>query len=465
MRLRCLLPLLWASLVLPAVAPAAEITDVIDAADGDDPFDANIEVRYDFDYRQSKITRESSQNGVNVLVRELDFQQMTHTVTPRLQVGAWHDLALFADFPLVIYDQRWGQFSTGVRGDDPMESNGQGYSTLAYDRCRYGDPRPGFCDPTQPASASVRTDPSDPNSEIYTLDGQATGYPVLNSDTTWDLFDTNHAAGSYRSVRGGFNNLVGFGDMDIGLAWAPLNQERSVSQPTWVLRFKYTIPTGKVMNPIETASNANPGGVGLGLHQFTWSTAFAHRFSVLEPYIDVAYTFGVPGANALPDLRNDWVTASRHLGQITAGVEVVPYENKALDQRFAIDLRGVGIYHGQQRTYTELSDAINEVTLRDQYSTFYGHLGFFFSAARFIRFDIGANIGTDTNHFITGEKIGTDKDGNGILQLDENGDGAIERSATESNPFYNPVLDTPGRRLRVEETLFVNAMAHLALTF
>ena len=148
-----------------------------------------------------------------------------------------------------------------------------------------------------------------------------------------------------------------------------------------------------------------------------------------------------------------------------AGVEVVPYENKALEQRFAIDLRGAGIYHGQQRTYTELSDLLNEVTMRDQYATFYGHLGFVFSAARFIRFDIGVNVGTDTNHFITGEKIGTDRDGNGILQLDQNGDGQIDRDATESNSYFNPVIDTPGRRLRVEETLYVNAMAHFALTF
>jgi len=452
MRLRFLLPPLWLSLLLPIAAPAAEITDVIDAADGDDPFDANIEVLYNFDFRQAKITRESSQDGDNVLVKELDFQQMAHTVTPRLQVGVWHDLALFADFPLVIYDQRWGKFSTGVRGTDPKQNSGQGYSTLAFDRCRFGQPRPGWCDTTEPSSRT-------------TLDGQSTGYPVIDQDTVWDLFDRNQTSGDYKSVRGGFNNLVGFGDMDIGLAWAPLNQERSPTQPTWVLRFKYTIPTGKVMNPIETASDTNPGGVGLGLHQFTWSTAFAHRFSVLEPYIDVAYTFGVPGASALPDLRNDWTTAARHEGQIALGVEVVPYENKALDQRFAIDLRGVGIYHGQQRTYSEMSDVLNEVTLRDQYSTFYGHLGFFFSAARFIRFDIGANIGTDTNHFISGEKIGTDKDGNGILQLDQNGDGVIDRDSTEGNPYFNPVIDTPGRRLRVEETLVVSGMAHVALTF
>ena len=77
--------------------------------------------------------------------------------------------------------------------------------------------RPAFCDATQPSSRT-------------TLDGQTTGYPVIASDTTWDLFDRNQASGDYKYVRGGFNNLVGFGDMDIGVAWAPLNQAKSAAR-------------------------------------------------------------------------------------------------------------------------------------------------------------------------------------------------------------------------------------------
>ncbi len=459
MHLRLLLPLLALLCATAAPLRAAEITDVIDAADGDDPFDANIEVLYNYHFRTASISRESAQNGNTILVKELDYTQQTHTMTPRLQVGVWHDLALFADFPLVVLDERSGQFQTGVRGTEPATNTGDGYSTLAADRCRFGVPRPGFCDSTQPATRD-------------TLSGASSGYPVYDTDTVWDLFDSDPATGQYKSVRGGFGNLIGFGDMSVGLAWGPLNQDRSPSQPTWVLKFRYTIPTGKVMNPLETASTSNPGGVGLGLHQFTWSTAFSHRFAVLEPYTDIHFTWGVPGETAITGMRNEWGTANLYRGGITAGVEIVPYENKALAQRFAIDLRGQGIYNGQQRTYSELSDVLNEVTLRDQYSTFIGHLGFYFSAARFVRFDVGIDVGTDTNHFITGEKIGTDQDGNGILQLDDHGvnpgdppDNLIDRDAYEGNTYFNPVIDTPGRRLRVEETLFITAAAHLALTF
>lgn len=452
MSLRAFFAVAALSPLVLAPVHAAEITDVIDAADGDDPFDANIELRYLFEYRDAKITRESAQNGDTILVNELDFQQMTHTMTPTLQIGLWHDLAIFADFPLVIYDKRSGSFSTGVRGTNPATNNGDGYSTLTADRCRFGAPRPSYCDSTLPSSRS-------------TLSGTAGGYPVLDSDTVWDMFDTNPESGEFSSVRGGFNNLIGFGDMSVGLAWAPLNQERSPTQPSWVLRFRYTIPTGKVMNPLETSNAANPGGVGMGLHQFTWSTAFSHRFAVLEPYSNVFFTFGVPGASAVNGMLNQWSTANLYQGGITTGVEIVPYENKSLEQRFAIDLHGTGLYHGQQRTYTELSDMLNEVTLRDQYATLLGHVGLYFSAARFVRFDVGVDIGTDTNHFITGEKIGTDSDGNDILQLDDNGDGLIDRNAKEGNVYFNPVIDTPGRRLRVEETLLVVAGAHLALTF
>ncbi|MFH1810921.1 MAG: hypothetical protein ABIJ09_19425 [Pseudomonadota bacterium] len=445
--------------LIPVTLNAADITDVIDAADGDDPFDANIEVLYNFEYRTAKITRESAQNGSTLLVKELDYQQMTHTMAPMLQVGVWHDLALFADFPLVIYDQRSGRFQTGVRGTDPAQNNGDGYSTLAADRCRFGSPRPTFCDPTMPDQRN-------------TLSGSTSGYPVIDSDSVWDLFDSNPENGQFKSVRGGFGNLIGFGDMSVGLAWGPLNQERSPSQPNWVLKFRYTIPTGKVMNPLETASDSNPGGVGLGLHQFTWSTAFSRRYAVLEPYTNVFFTFGVPGSSTVEGMRGEYATANLYRGGITAGVEVVPYENKSLAQRFAIDLHGTGIYNAQQRTYSELSDMLNEVTLRDQYATLLGHVGFSFSAARFVKFDVGVDVGTDTNHLITGEKIGTDRDGNGILQLDDHGinagdppDNLIDRDAYEGNRYFDPVIDTPGRRLRIEETLVIMAAAHLALTF
>jgi len=451
MRLPHCVSLILAALALPAALLAADVTDVIDAADGEDPFDANIEILYNFHFRNASISRESAQNGDTILVKELEYQRMTHSMTPRLQVGLWHDLALFADFPIVIYDLQQGRFQPGVRGTDPATSNGEGYSTLAADRCRYGTPQPGYCDASQAQS--------------NTLNGEVTGYPVIDTDSVWDLFDSNPETGSYKSVRGGFGNLVGFGDMSVGLAWAPLNQERSPTQPTWALRFRYTIPTGQVVNPLAMANDSNPGGVGLGMHQFTWSTAFAHRFAVLEPYTDIHFTFGVPGANAVDGMRSEWSTANLYTGGVKSGVEVVPYENRALDQRFAIDLHGAGIYHGQQRTYSEMTDVLNEVTLRDQYGTFYGHLGFYFSAARFIRFDVGVDVGTDTNHFITGEKIGSDQDGNGILQLDDNNDNLIDRNANEGNPYFNPVIDTPGRRLKVEETFFINAMAHLALTF
>ena len=47
-------------LMHPAAGYRAEITDVIDAADDNDPFDLNIDVRFHSTLERAKITREIS---------------------------------------------------------------------------------------------------------------------------------------------------------------------------------------------------------------------------------------------------------------------------------------------------------------------------------------------------------------------------------------------------------------------
>ena len=91
---------MWLGLVVsvPCVASAAVLTDVVDAADGDDPFDVTADVAYDRTLRRAKITREfvcdpaltldtcdSAPSGVGALVfaKELRIQRVTQTMTPR----------------------------------------------------------------------------------------------------------------------------------------------------------------------------------------------------------------------------------------------------------------------------------------------------------------------------------------------------------------------------------------------
>jgi hypothetical protein len=63
----------------------------------------------------------------------------------------------------------------------------------------------------------------------------------------------------------------------------------------------------------------------------------------------------------------------------------------------------------------------------------------------------------DTEHFLTIEDFGKDLgDANDEIDLD---------NPAERNPFYNPALDTVGRRLRIEQSLQMGFLAHIGLTF
>ena len=83
---------------------AAEVTNVIDAADGKDPFDFTGDVLYRRHLRRAKVTREyncypsmraqdfqtcpyASASGQIVHVKELRYQRWTHEMVPRARFG------------------------------------------------------------------------------------------------------------------------------------------------------------------------------------------------------------------------------------------------------------------------------------------------------------------------------------------------------------------------------------------
>src|SRR4051794_21827384 len=98
------------ALLSASPASAAQITDVADAVDGDDPFDANLEVKFDVTRHSGILTRENFQPPENdptgaariVDVKELSFERVRFRVRPRLEIGIFHDLSVFAEWPIVI---------------------------------------------------------------------------------------------------------------------------------------------------------------------------------------------------------------------------------------------------------------------------------------------------------------------------------------------------------------------------
>ncbi|MBI5497596.1 MAG: hypothetical protein HY904_21475 [Deltaproteobacteria bacterium] len=497
------------------LARAAEATDVLDAIDGDDYFDANAELSYRAHTKTAKITREDIRAGKPVEVTEFQTFEHSHQVIPRIRIGVFQDIEIFAQLPLTAWEQRMGWFHprNGNTAEDP---NKKGYSTFLRDMCTYGQASDG----TNANGAGVRPAECDtqgyPATERATLSGNEGSWPVNHEyspiekdgklqprggdytgrDTDWAIdpnrenfnpqFNSVRGAVAYSLTDGFFLFPKGIGDAEVGLAFSPytigrFNDERDSAMPTMRVEVKYQLPTGYIDTPgpgcqriidgkcvngkfptkreqlkFVDANKFDPGGVGSGLHRFSAGIAMSKRFKLMDPYMGIRYTLGVPQGypNIAPE--RDWKDFAfwSNVVNMQAGVEFAPLYafpdlEKTVNFRIITGLNAD--YVARHRGPSEMSDALHKWTMVDHYVAVLGRLGLVLSVP-FVTLRGLLEVGHETPHFLTGEVAGRDPDGDGISQK-------------EINVHYNAVLDTPGRRVKVTETLVANGMMTLAITF
>ncbi|MFZ9887526.1 MAG: hypothetical protein ACO3JL_08490 [Myxococcota bacterium] len=446
------LPFVLVSLMGTTPALAAQVTDVADAVEVDDPFDAHVGVTFEFMRHSALITRENTQVSVkdttgtarNLDVRELDYERYRTRVRPRLEVGLFHDVAVFLDWPIVLWDQQSTRFTSGTNNTNSTitrdmlssptvegwnQTCGNGLNGVDANEC-YGTPAGGYTDWTR-----------------------------LDRDT-----------GAYQSVRAGFDYP------ELGLRWSPVNNERDPSKPTITLQADYNLgflplppanPTPPERVPTGDAATASdPGAVARGLHEFHFQVAMSKRWQLLDPFFVVDYWLPFAASDAVGGLF------PRHRGGFLLGMEIVPHENLALSQRFAVQLSGLVQYHSEGRDYSEISDLLGELTYTDNFMRAGVNAGLYFQPMEFGYFQLTGSAHYDSPHLLTTEKIGTDNDapgtaGAGVVNLDvrdANGQ-PLGTADIERNPYFNPAMDTPGRRFKVDESLRLQVMARAVLTF
>lgn len=439
----------------PNMAVANDITDVIDADDGDDPFDFRAGVTYRRMLRRAKITREYNCNpsiraidnetcagappaGELINVKELRYTRVIQEVVPELRLGLWHDLELLIQAPIVIADNQEIRFA-GNGGDRDKAIITPANSTIA----------PG------------------PNGG---MDGQ-------------DLFPVP-----------GDNVLperAGFGDMLFKIRYAPIAQERDDQRGDWMIELGYRAPTGETMKFGNEA-------VGRSLHEIQVGTGLSRRFRYVDPFIHIHAVFPIPSKNSL---FKDYGDAQEHVGPgnrvgFDMGAEFVPYDDTATGMKVMIDL-GVGAtYQGEGRDYSELFDALaggaqvcdsgpgvfgaencgrfnpdsrseiagephNGLTTVEEHVQLRTHLGLKLNVANHLRLGVEVGMAHDTEHFISNADVGKDLDGSGLVEAK----GTPGFNAAEQNPTFVAAIDQIGRRIRVEETTIFTVALNLGLMF
>ena len=227
-----------------AAAPArgAEVTRVVSAMDGENRFDFNLTASWLHEIRSASIKRELESSYPSDLIKDSVFSQTRDLLSLRADFGILWDVGLHIELPIVLQDS----------------------SSLDFDRSG------GNC--SYPETVRVDEQPRcvDSGNSTVLRDGILPGYQM----DSWGL-DAEHNRPYTRTSVPGPANLFkgptrkGLESLNVGITWAPFNQRRDDTKPTWTLSFdaKLDVFKDKRFDPSNAMGNT---AVGPGYHQFIW---------------------------------------------------------------------------------------------------------------------------------------------------------------------------------------------------
>lgn len=447
-------------------ALAAGETEVLTAVE---PLKALPDLRLSLGWERSEERAKVSREWVQPLggapqamdIKELKYKDVMQRLLIGLRVGIYHDLEFHATAPLVLQDDSNISFADGV---------GPTTSTV------FGASSPNANDPSFPlpgASCCAR-------------------FPI-----------TDVPANRSRS---------GFGDVTFGLGWSPVVDTKDEAYPTITLKGDVTAPTGRTRNPTDQSAlpGRGGGGVGLGETVFDLSLSFSKRMRVGAPTLDPYVVFGAALPVATASQRSNGLDPPAS-GRFVVGTDIVIDQDEDVGTKYSIDLSFGVRYVAAGRTFSELSDYLpgfdptltrstrapgdatpldtiaygdyrnpknyrvhldgancagvpgvpcGEFTHVDEYLRFKSQVAVDIRPVRNLYFRGGVTLDVATDHFLTGEPAGTDRDpASASAQLCD-GAPCVGRvnarnslGQDERSHYYDPRFDTPGHRFRIEETL------------
>jgi hypothetical protein len=460
-------------------------TDVIDAFDDNDPFDLNAHLGYSRLTDRGTIQREyTSGAGARKRSSVADSERVASTLTFGLDVGLYKDLMAYVRLPLIVGDTR----------------------SLSL--------------PSGKSSADVKTRLTDP-------------------------YDVAPGTGQLFSVPFDSPTRAGFDYVGIGGAWAILNQTRQTWLPNWVLMIEGRRAVGIPLKPCKldkkdnttcgssvnkdldgngVNDGTNPGfagksaGSSRGVSAISVETRLSRRYRYAEPYggfgllvewASTAKKYFNPGG----DLKGTINSMPARQVQATLGTAVIPWENRARFQRFALDLRLNATYFSAGHDYSALYDALGtsghaelarpnfegvkdvpdpnaagslkpcsgSVTSNCYVGAkvpFYGltdvqsHLKYGFraglemQAAQYVRFNFGFGLGWITAHALTAADACNPHVTDASRSEGYRGSTCLSKSGSGiTNPAHRPTIDLPGRRFWMTSELMIDLYASATAQF
>lgn len=472
---------LWAA---SAPASAAEVTRVATSFEEDNRFDIHLGLAYSFNFKSAAILREwnsgAQNDNENRLVKDLIYKQKRHLLTPTIEIGLWHDLAVYMSLPVIMSDQRSYEFDQ--RADD----------------CVYGDEVP----PEPEATCVNKNNSTSVRDNIIPRDG-------FDATTNGAPFSQFTGPGTELIFQGPVRR--GIDQFWVGLKYGILNQNKRAHMPNWVIGAEGRFGVGRAMTFSRDVQETDPAGnhrVGRRIHEIGLWTALSRRHRFLDPYFTAFWRQSIAGGNSEFQNFSRFGAQGEKQPQSTAGMsfgtEVVPWERKAKQLKVAIMLEGTAVLHYGGRGYSEiwelLSDspamvgsndpttanqcnrgaaiaesianpgessyvaagggscaAHNGVTDLQDYGSFGFNGGLNLTLGPYARLALGVTVASDTRHFLTFTNRGRAKGG-----VD---DDRVEEGTREVNPLRRDVVDNVGRRYVIDDVVDLYGYARFLLMF
>ncbi len=445
-------------------ALAAQVTHVATAGTDEWPVEIDLTPGFNYVSENANIAREQFKpSGGLINGTEMAYNRTTMTMPLRGAIGIWHHLELHFNSPIIIDDkQTWG------------------YSSVSNEQNITVNKRPTLCPEGIPNGAGLCANGMPPPS-LAPSPLENAGVP-LTSD------------------RGGFV----LGNVSVGIAWTPTNEEDDDTDPTWLVCFDYTAPTANLWDPsVVSYGPGAPGsqisGVGDKFHHFQPYTALSKRYGVLDPYIEVyadlprasggVYDncnnpYGGAGegpGNAGGEARlncftngtyttsdgaqgtynwDTWNTQATpvYVGGFWFGSEFVAYENPKEQQKVSFDLRFITEYHSQAETYTEVTDLVRALTYQQDFARMGGQIGIYLRPSKYFMLLLNGSLLHDTDHWLTMQDLGVAPTKGGAAE-------PVPVGSPLQNPNFDFRYDNPGDRFLLQNSMIWSFSGTLMVTF
>lgn len=453
---------LWPALgVLAAAAAPARANphlEIASAADEGDPFDVHVGVDYVFTSVRAAIKREfagypgTDPDGPMPLVKDLVLSGLRHEIVPRLEIGLFTDLAAYGALPIVVRDQRSLDLD---QREDVCVFPGGGTPT-----CIDSTNSSTIQDGLLPSTGFDAGDPGGPGF----ADG---GDPMI-----------------FRGV-----DRTGLDQLQLGLAWAPMNQRRDDTKPTWKIGAEARIAIGKPA-AFDRASPSTEDGVGRGVHEVKLWTSMAKRTSWAIPYFEAWWiaAIGKTDDSAFRDPPQGEFGAERLDPQQQAGTrfgfEALTWRGDTPDEHVGFDVSTRLETRFAGRAYSEMWEVLAfagdaaaggplvleadprmggpefshpGISNVENYLTMAARLGLEAAIGPRVQFGASVEYAWDQSHLITFADAGVDDP--------DDANDVVDPGTAEVNPFHVPTIDDAGHRYRVDQARSFVVGVHALVLF